>query len=269
MSGLNITSSQACGIFISMTMGPQIARPPKPAHIIGGGHGTTVVVHPWSLKVSAGQSTVCPQPAAYVHAVMCYGHKHRWMAFIDTDEFIVPRQHGTIIEALDSLGKYSNISLAWSQFGHCGHVTKPSEPCAFAYMLRHQPDVYHDHYFKCIVHPTKLSMIYGHYYRTTDMGTTTSNDKGQVVENKCRPSTSGFVSSEHLQLNHYITKSMEETNAKMQRIMHGWLVAKRKFEIYNYINEANTNLVEDVAILDFLRRHGINNSQDYNQYING
>ena len=37
MSGLDITSSQACVIFISMTMGPQTARSPKPAHIIGGG----------------------------------------------------------------------------------------------------------------------------------------------------------------------------------------------------------------------------------------
>ena len=234
-----------------------------------GGHGTTVVVHPWSLKVSAGQSTVCPQPAAYVHAIMCYGHKHRWMAFIDTDEFIVPRQHGTIIEALDRLERYSNISLVWSQFGHCGHVTKPSEPCAFAYTLRHQPGAFNTPQFKCIVHPTKLSMIYAHYYKTTDMGTTTSNDKGQVEENKCRTSDSGFVSSEYLQLNHYQIKSIEETNAKIQRIMHGWVAREREFEIRAQIKNLHTNLVEDTAILDFLRRHGINNSQEYSQYIQG
>ena len=229
----------------------------------------TVIVHPWILKASAGQCAVCPQSAAYAHAVLCYGHKHRWMAFIDTDEFIVPRQHGTVIEALDRLGKYSNISLFWSQFGHCGHATKPSEPCAFAYMLRHQPDEPHFYHFKCIIDPAKLSMIYVHYYVTTNMGTTTSNDKGQVEENKNRTRAAGFVSSECLQLNHYRTKSIEESNIKLQRIMHGWIAAERKFEIYNYINEVNTNLVEDVALLDFLGRHGINNCEDYNQYING
>ena len=231
--------------------------------------GVVVIVHPWVLKASAGQYAVYPQSAAYAHAALCYGHKHRWMAFIDTDEFIVPRQHKTIIEALDCLGEHSNISLFWSQFGHCGHVTKPSEPCAFAYMLRHQPDVLQFYHFKCIVDPSKISMISFHYFSTTDMGTTTSNDKGQVEENLFRQSAAGFASSEFLQLNHYQTKSIEETNAKLQRIMHGWIAAERKFQIYSFINELNTNLVEDNAILDFLRRNGIKSSRDYSHYING
>ena len=229
--------------------------------------GMAVVVHPWSLKANARGCAVCPQAAAYAHAVLCYGHKHRWMAFIDTDEFIVPRQHKTIIEALDCLKRYSNISLHWSQFGHCGHMTKPSDPCAFAYMLKHQPDVHQFDHFKCIIDPTKISMIYMHYYMTTDMGSQTSNDKGEVEENLSRHTARGFLSSNHLQLNHYRTKSMEETNAKFARTMHGWLEAERKYGVNDYINKVNTNLVEDTAILDFLRRHGINNSQDYNQYI--
>ena len=230
---------------------------------------TVVIVHPWKLKASAGQCAICPQAAVYAHAVLCYGHKHRWMAFIDVDEFLVPRQHGTIIEALEYLKRYSNISLPWSQFGHCGHATKPSDPCAFAYALRHKQDAHHNNNFKCIIAPNKLTMAHIHYCMTTDMGTTTANDKGQVAENLSRPSVAGFASSEYLQLNHYRTKSMEEANAKLQRMMHGWIEARRKFEINTYINEVNTNLIEDTAILDFLRRHGINNSQEYSQYIQG
>ena len=230
---------------------------------------TVVIVHPWRLKASAGQCAVGPQEAAYVQAALCYGHKHRWMAFIDIDEFIVPRQHGTIIEALDHLKRFSNISLPWSQFGHCGHATKPSDPCAFAYMLRHQQDVHYIHEFKCIIDPTKLSMVSLHYCMTTDMESTTSNDKGQVEENSDRMLAAGFVSNEYLQLNHYRAKSIEETNAKLQRIMHGWIAAERAFIINTYANAMNTNLVEDTTILDFLSRHGIDSSQDYNRYING
>ena len=230
--------------------------------------GTTVIVHPWRLKANAGQCAVCPQSAAYTHAVLCYGHKHRWMAFIDADEFIVPRQHGTIIEALERLDRHSNISLSWSQFGHCGHATKPSEPCAFAYTLRHQPDIQRPDHFKCIIDPTKLSMIYMHYCMTTDMRQATSNDKGQVEENKNRTGAAGFVSGEYLQLNHYRIKSIEEINAKLQRIMYGWVMTERAFRINTYTHELNTNLVKDTAIIDFLCRHGIHSSQEYSQYIN-
>ena len=229
---------------------------------------TAVIVHPWRLRAKAGKCTVGPQEAAYAHAILCYGHKHRWMAFIDIDEFIVPRQHGTIIEALERLDRHSNISLSWSQFGHCGHMTKPSEPCAFAYMLRHQPDINRSDHFKCIIDPSKISMIGVHYCLTIDMGTTTSNDRGQVEENNRRQSADGFVSSEFLQLNHYRTKSMAENNAKLRRMMHGWVAAERTFRINTYTNEVNANLAKDTAIVDFLHRHGIHNSKEYSQYIN-
>ncbi len=228
-----------------------------------------VIVHPWKLKASARQCAVSPQGAAYVHAALCYGHKHRWMAFIDIDEFIVPCQHGTIIEALDRLERYSNISLPWSQFGHCGHETKPSEPCAFAYMFRHQPDVHYTHHFKCIISPTKLSMVYTHYCLTTDMGTTTSNDKGQVEENMSRPTAAGFVSSEFLQLNHYQAKSIEEIDAKLNQTLHGELEEERKHRVGAQLRKLSTNVIEDTAIIDFLGRHGIKNSHEYSLYING
>ena len=229
--------------------------------------GVAIIVHPWRLKASAGQCAVIPQGAAYAHAALCYGHKHRWMAFIDIDEFIVPRQHGTIIEALDRLGRYSNISLHWSIFGHCGHMTKPSEPCAFAYMLRHQPDVHHNHCFKCVVDPSKLSMVSNHECRTSDMGTTTSNDKGQVKENLSKTLAAGFISSEFLPLNHYQSKSIEESYAKLNQTLHGEPEEQRKYNVRNQIKKYSTNVIEDTAILDFLSRHGINNSQEYSQYI--
>ena len=228
-----------------------------------------VIVHPWRLKASARECAVSPQQAAYAHAALCYGHKHRWMAFIDIDEFIVPRQHGTIVEALNRLKGHSNISLPWSQFGHCGHVTKPCEPCAFAYKLRHQPDLHYTHHFKCIIDPAKLSMIYVHYFMTADMGSKTSNDKGQVEENLSRPSAAGFVSSEFLQLNHYQAKSIEEVQAKLNQTLHGELEEERKHRVGDQIGMLSTNVVEDNAILDFLSRHGINNCNEYIQYIKG
>lgn len=266
MSGLDFMSSQAFGISTSTIMAPQTALSPKLVRIIGG--GVAVIVHPWRLQASAGTCIVGPQQVAYVHAAFCHGHKHRWMAFIDTDEFIVPRQHRTIIEALDCLERYSNISLSGSQFGHCGHAIKPSEPCAFAYMNKHQSAPIAQH-FKCIVDPSKLSMISVHYCLTADMGSTTANDKGQVEENIDRPSAAGFISSEFLPLNHYATKSLEEHERKLGKILYNDLAEERRSRVQRQLHELSTDVVKDTAILDFLRRHGINNSQEYSQYING
>ena len=233
------------------------------------GNGVTVVVHPWKLNTTAGACPVSPQETSYVHAVLNYKHRHRWMAFIDIDEFLVPSQHLTVAEALGHLSEFSNISLPWRQFGHCGHITKPLEPCLFAYTLRHQQKRYRGANFKCILDPSKISKVAIHEFCTTDMGKNTANDKGQVEPINAKQKADGFISSEYLQLNHYRTKSIEESDAKIKLVMYGELAEERKHRTKPQIKQLSTNVIEDTVALDFLNRHGIKNCQEYIQYING
>ena len=229
---------------------------------------TYVKVHPWQLNMAVEDWVLCPQVSAYVHATMCYGPRHRWMAFIDIDEFIVPRQHATAIEALDRLREHSNISLPWAQFGHCGHRSKPLEPCVFAYTQRHQHNKYRFHHFKCILDPCQITMLGVHACHTLAMGEKTSNDQGQVEAIGNRGRAAGFVSSEYLQLNHYETKSIEEHEAKLSKIFYGHSVSERISRAGHLIGRLSKNVVHDNAAIDFLGRHGINDSASYSQYIN-
>ena len=231
--------------------------------------GTYVKVHPWKLNIDVEGWSLCPQVTAYVHAALFYGSRHRWMAFIDIDEFIVPRQHATAIEALDRLREHSNISLSWSQFGHCGHKSKPSEPCVFAYTQRHQHNKYGFQHFKCILDPCQITMHGVHACHTLAMGEKTSNDQGQVEAIGNRAAAAGFVSSEYLQLNHYETKSIEEHEAKLSKIFYGHSVSERISRAGHLIDRLSKNVVHDNAAIDFLSRHGINDSYSYSQYING
>ena len=233
------------------------------------GRGLEVKVHAWALKTRADTCLIKAQEMAYAHAIFNYRYKHRWMAFIDIDEFIVPRHHLTVIDALENLQNHSNISLTWAQFGHCGHMTRPPDPCVFAYQLRHQESRHHSDHFKCIVDPCQVSMASIHEYCTLDMGKKTINAQGQVELNSARSSASGFASNENIQLNHYRTKSIEENNAKLGFIMHGLIAEERRYRITSHVQELSTNVVEDKAAIDFLSRHGINNSQEYSQYIKG
>ena len=229
--------------------------------------GVRIKIHPWKIHSAIGKYFISPQDIAYVHAVLNYGRKHRWMAFIDTDEFLVPRKHLTIVEALEHLGEHSNISLPWTEFGHCGHVNKPADPCLFAYTLKHQHNRYKYHHFKCILDPCKIIKQGVHDCFTADMGEGTANDKGQVAPISARGDTEGFVSSEYIQLNHYETKSIKEHERKLEKILYGALVSERIGRVAPTIGRLSENVIEDTAAIDFLRRHGIENSDEYGLYI--
>ena len=62
------------------------------------------------------------QVLAYAHAASNFGGAFRWMAFIDADEFLVPKQAASIPEALAHLGEARNVSLPWHMFGRSGHA---------------------------------------------------------------------------------------------------------------------------------------------------
>lgn len=232
------------------------------------GRGEVMIkIHPWKIHAAIGKYFISAQEIAYVHAVLNYGHKHRWMAFIDTDEFLVPRKHLTVVEALEHLQEHSNISLPWTEFGHCGHVNKPTDPCLFAYTLKHQHNNYKYHHFKCILDPCKITQQGVHDCFTADMEEGTVNDKGQIAPISGREDATGFVSSEYIQLNHYVTKSIEENERKLGKIFHGHSESERIGRAGPNIRRLSKNLLEDTAAIEFLRRHGIENSREYNQYI--
>ena len=65
------------------------------------------------------------QVLAYAHAASNFGGAFRWMAFIDADEFLVPKRAASIPEALAHLGDAVNVSLPWHMFGRSGHAEPP------------------------------------------------------------------------------------------------------------------------------------------------
>jgi hypothetical protein len=51
--------------------------------------------------------------------------KHKWVAFIDGDEFIVLRRHANLQEFIDEFEDVGAVLLTWHLFGHNGHYTNP------------------------------------------------------------------------------------------------------------------------------------------------
>jgi len=176
---------------------------------------------PWAgrmIDMSEG-SELNNQVVASAHAILNFGSAFRWMAFIDVDEFLVPKSANTIEEAITAVNGFPNISLPWHMFGTGGHKTKPAGGVLKNYTARSSEPISRRKNatnFKCIVDPCEITEVSVHHFETRTYGERTCNDEGNVFSRKERKSPS-FYSSANLQLNHYYTKSIEEFEEKIRR----------------------------------------------------
>jgi hypothetical protein len=198
------------------------------------------------------------QVLAYAHAASNFGGAFRWMAFIDADEFLVPRQAASIPEALAHLGDAANVSLPWHMFGRSGHAAAPGGGVLRNYLRRARDpmsDVRGIRAFKVIVDPCRVTALRVHSMETDGSGRT-CNDAGLVAEERERERP-GFYSAAHLQLNHYYTRSEAELAAKIAR---GPNLAAKRGEYERKVRRTVANIeadeVEDRAALDYLARIG-------------
>ncbi len=218
------------------------------------------VVVPWRQVFSDARMgrEIHNQVLAYAHAASNFGGAFRWMAFIDADEFLVPKRARTIPEALAHLGDARNLSLPWHMFGRSGHAEAPEGGVVANYLRRARDpmsDVRGVRAFKCIVDPCHLTALRVHSMETDGSGRT-CNDRGVVVEEKERDRP-GFYSADHLQLNHYYTRSEAELAAKIGR---GPNLAAKRGEYARKVRRTVANIeadeIEDRAAVDYLARIG-------------
>lgn len=198
------------------------------------------------------------QVLAYAHAASNFGGDLRWMAFIDADEFLVPKRAASIPDALAHLGDARNVSLPWHMFGRSGHAEPPEGGVVRNYLRRARDpmsDVRGVRAFKCIVDPCHLTALRVHSMETDGSGRT-CNDRGLAVAEAERDRPA-FYSADHLQLNHYYTRSEAELAAKIGR---GPNLAAKRAEYERKVRRTVANIeadeVEDRAALDYLNRLG-------------
>jgi hypothetical protein len=223
---------------------------------------SSLTVVPWAGRMMEPE-TGAPlngQVLSLAHAILNFGGGYRWMAFIDVDEFLLPKEGRTIEEALQPIGDFPNVSLPWHMFASSGHKTRPKGPLALNYTMRGaDPMTRKDNVsnFKCIVDPCEVTEVSVHQFRTRHHADLTANDVGRRFTRRARKSPE-FYSNSRLQLNHYYSKSEEELMAKVNR---GWVydasAAKYREKVLAVVKSIEEDLVEDRAMGDFIERNGI------------
>jgi hypothetical protein len=182
--------------------------------------GDRVTVTPWHQKFRDARRglEVHNQVLAYAHATRNHGGAYRWMTYIDVDEFLVPKGAPDLNAALAHLDPCRSISLPWHMFGRAGHKTPPDGGVIPNY-TRRNPDPMSGakglRNFKMIVDPCHVTALKVHEI-DVDGSSDTCNDRGQRFTTRTRE-TPSFYSAEHIQLNHYYTRSDAELQAKIAR----------------------------------------------------
>ena len=227
------------------------------AQIVRDFTGCPTTVIPWSLDTAEAKTgMVLPrQILAYAHAICTFGGGYRRMGFVDTDEYLVPRDAQTLPEALAGLDT-PNLSLPWTMFGHNGHDTAPIDAVSFAFQRRASEATGPLLNFKCIVDPCDVTQVSTHKFQTASQGNLSSNTLRQTAPNGRRAGR--FVTREIIQLNHYYLMSKAEMQAKLAGpAVSGSAQDHRAAAILRKAALIEDAPVTDTAAVDFLARHGI------------
>jgi len=101
------------------------------------------------------------QMAAYNLCCATYASRCRWIAFVDVDEFIVPKKHDSIPAMLEEFEPYAGLALNWQVFGSSGHLSRPEGLQIENYTRALDPGALIHRHVKCIVRPGKVDMFFG------------------------------------------------------------------------------------------------------------
>ncbi len=144
------------------------------------------------------------QFAAYDDAVLNHRFACRYMAFVDLDEFILPRTTtDTITATLDDVLKNfpdaSGLAVNWQMFGSNGHEAADLSQGVLERFTRRAPvDWSTNRHVKTVSNPRKINSV---------------NENGKPVQGY----NNNPVTAEKIALNHDYTKSREEFTLKQNR----------------------------------------------------
>ena len=136
-----------------------------------------------------------------------------WIAFIDLDEFIVPVSAPGIPEILKEFEPYGGLAVNWLMYGNSGHETQPPGLQIENFIHRAEASWKSNRHVKSIVNPRRAkSPLNPHCFRYIE-GCTAVDENHHPVAGPLTAANS----TRKIRINHYFTRSTEESRRKMER----------------------------------------------------
>jgi hypothetical protein len=183
-----------------------------------------------------------PQINVYNECIQNYQNESTWIAFFDSDEFLVLKKDSSI---RIFLSRYENntigsLSICWYLFGSNGHTEK--QQSVISSYTKRVPNSCH---YKVIVRPTRVKQFAIHEV--------ISHKNHYITVDELKRKVSGpytvWQATEFSQLNHYVLRSLQDYKDKMIRGGGNTRLSK-DLNFFAYVN--NNSTVEDTCILNKL-----------------
>ncbi len=152
------------------------------------------------------------QVTAYRDALRRMKGKTKWIAFVDTDEFIVPHAHDTLVEALKPYEGIGGVALNWNCFGHNYLEEIPKGSLLIECLTRRNnfEDPINT-YTKVVVQPEYVNRIHSPHFVQMKKGKTLIHTDFSKFKHP------GSHSFEHITINHYMTRTKSYLAEKIRK----------------------------------------------------
>lgn len=191
-----------------------------------------------------GRPAMQRQMDAYLQACRC--RLADWIAFIDLDEFVVPKDRPTVPELLEDFSHADGLVLNWRVYGTSGHL-QPKPVQVESFLWCPAEGAFNHEWVKSIVRPERVVGVWDpHRFAFRDGGHC-------VDEMGLRADAGNRIPSTHArgQVNHYITRSRADCLAKMRKWAANDPSQKKGME---YIEAHDKAELFDGSALPFLPR---------------
>ncbi|NES04570.1 MAG: glycosyltransferase family 92 protein [Okeania sp. SIO2F4] len=152
------------------------------------------------------------QMSAYSHCLNNHRYDSEWIAFIDLDEFLFPTIAEKITDIIDEFYDVSALGVNWLNFGTSGHEKKPEGLQIENFIKRAKTSFGPNKHIKCILRPDKTVRPLNPHQFVFSEGKVVTENKQAI--NKPFSSTHSI---KKIRINHYTTRSKEESMKKMMR----------------------------------------------------
>ena len=190
------------------------------------------------------------QYVAYTDAVKQFKFHCRYMTFIDSDEFIYPKNNQSIVEVLDGIlpqdTNAAGLAMHFHYFGSNGQKIADYSRGVLERFTRRAPNDWETNkYIKTIADPRKIKFFNDPHAMNYFTSFHSVDENLNIVTN----SIPLPVLTEKIVVNHYYVKSEEEY--KKTKVQRGWACANNNPYDKNRFNERDRNEEFDDGILNY------------------
>jgi len=159
-----------------------------------------VELQDWNYETTNPGKWPSIQCSAYYSIIKMAKKKSKWLAILDTDEFLYPVNGEGLKQFLKDFEKYGAVAVNWQMFGTGGVQHIPDDSLLIETLNFKAPNNFSgNNYVKCIVQPACVETCLNAHYCVLKSGFKQVNENKEAFVGPVTP----YVSVDKIRINHY------------------------------------------------------------------